>query len=174
MWKCLACFQFSGMQTFFRDWPKFVTHSVKSFMWDFHLRLQIQNAFYVKTPLLTLLCEKLANLWFVHCCEQLWVAVVISWHSMITWWQSAMCRFLTRSSRTVTIFQAVFTTLQKRRRNKGLSELLTDFLLCPFWCNISLSCHIIEVPLGSAFYEAVYLNENINLIIKTGTAASSC
>lgn len=42
------------------------------------------------------------------------------------------------------------------------------------WCNISLSCHIIEVPLGSAFYEAVYLNENINLIIKTGSATSSC
>lgn len=52
-----------------------------------------------------------------------------------------------------------------------LSYLLTEYLLCMLlmWnqlCIIFLLCHIIEEPLGMALYEALYLNESINLIIK--------
>lgn len=147
MWICFmcsACFQFSGMQRNRRFKMLFISK----------LRY----------------CEKLTKLWFVHCYEQLFVAVVFSWHSMITWWQTAMCRFLHKIKQDG---YKAFPNLQKRRRDKGLPE----FLMRTEWthlCNISLSCPIIKVKLDWAFYEAVYLNENINLIIKRGTATSSC
>jgi len=65
----------------------------------------------------------------------------------------------------------------RREEEKGLPEfLLCLCLMRTEWthlCNISLSCPIVKVKLDLDC-PAVYLNENINLIIKRGTATSSC
>lgn len=124
MWICFmcsACCQFSGMQSDCRFKMLFIS--------KLHY------------------CEKLTKLCFVHCYEQLYFAVVIIWHSMITWWQSAMCRFLHKISRTVTRHSQIC------RREEETRVCLSSFCVClrTEWthlCNISLSCHKSEAGLG--------------------------
>lgn len=58
------------------------------------------------------------------------------------------------------------------RKVELLTYLENSFCVCFWWelreinCALFSYCAIIEVPLGMAPYEALYLNESINLIIK--------
>lgn len=69
-------------------------------------------------------CSGRCWLWFVRCCEQLLVAVVISWHSMITWWRSAMIPYKIKQDGYNTLGSIYYFAEKKKKQG---------FVWAPYW-----------------------------------------